>query len=79
MSLLNHTLLCDHLDNHNDKSNNDILNQKCQRRKNRTKLKQLRQKDHRKKFISVISPFAWLFPEECNICNKTRTKSKGEV
>ena len=38
MSLLNHTLLCDHLDNYNnDKSNNDILNQKCQRRKNRTK------------------------------------------
>ena len=29
--------------------------------------------------ISARSPVAWLFPEECNIFNKTRTKSKGKV
>ena len=29
--------------------------------------------------VSVKSPVAWLFPEECNICNKTRIKSKGKV
>ena len=29
--------------------------------------------------ISVKSQVAWLFPEECNICNKTRIKSKGKV
>ena len=49
------------------------------KKKKPDKMKELRQKDHRKKFISIISPFAWLFPEECNICNKTRIKSKGEV
>ena len=29
--------------------------------------------------ISVKSPVTWLFPEECNICNKTRIKFKGKV
>ena len=29
--------------------------------------------------ISVKSPVAWLFLEECNIYSKTRTKSKGKV
>ena len=28
--------------------------------------------------FSVKSPVAWLFPEECNIYNKTRTKSKAK-
>ena len=30
-------------------------------------------------YTSVKSPVAWLFPEECNICNKTRIKFKGKV
>ena len=29
--------------------------------------------------VSVKSPVVWLFPEECNICSKTRIKSTGKV
>ena len=28
--------------------------------------------------VSVKSLVAWLLPKECNICNKTRIKSKGK-
>ena len=30
-------------------------------------------------FVSVKSSLGWLFPEECNIWNKTCIKSKGKI
>ena len=71
---------CFHLDNYSDKSNNDVLNQKYQRKKKSDKAKVVTLKRSSKRVsISVKSPVAWLFLEECNIFNKTCIKSKEKV